>query len=159
MRYAQGQREYCTSDWHRFQCDAAVSVSAANLPAVAESTRRFVQRIQTWLVMCRCDIWVIHSQSGHGRRLTFAHDDQKPFADDPLSAGLPSYVMQEEFSRYEGFWWQPYTEDGDDVFRIVDESEIGLFAFPSSLSIGDEYEEYRFPRAGSRAQSPRLRLV
>lgn len=28
-------------------------------------------------------------------------------ADDPLSAGVPSYVMQEEFCRYQGYWWQP----------------------------------------------------
>lgn len=30
-------------------------------------------------------------------------------ADDPLAAGLPSYVMQEEFDRYQGYWWQPYS--------------------------------------------------
>ena len=28
-------------------------------------------------------------------------------ADDPVSAGLPSFVVQEEFDRYTGFWWQP----------------------------------------------------
>lgn len=29
-------------------------------------------------------------------------------ADDPLWAGVPSYVMQEEFDRYQGYWWQPH---------------------------------------------------
>lgn len=43
-------------------------------------------------------------------RLTNAHDENKSFSDNPLSAGVPSYVMQEEFSRYQGFWWQPQTE-------------------------------------------------
>ena len=56
------------------------------------------------------DIWVTHTLSGHEERLTFAHDGRRSFADDPLSAGLPSYVMQEEFSRYQGYWWQPKSD-------------------------------------------------
>jgi len=24
-----------------------------------------------------------------------------------MSAGIPSYVTQEEFNRYTGYWWQP----------------------------------------------------
>lgn len=56
------------------------------------------------------DIWVTHAVSGHGERLTYAHDGQRTFAEDPLTAGVPSYVMQEEFNRYEGFWWQPKSE-------------------------------------------------
>ena len=28
-------------------------------------------------------------------------------ANDPVSAGLPSFVVQEEFDRYTGYWWQP----------------------------------------------------
>lgn len=111
--------------------------------------------------ICGGDIWVTHTQSGHGQRLTYAHDGRKPFTDDPLSAGVPSYVMQEEFSRYEGFWWQPDSED--DIFRIayeeVDESDVGLYTFPSSQSVGGEYEEYRFPRAGSPNAKSKLKLV
>lgn len=107
------------------------------------------------------DIWVTHTQSGHGQRLTYAHDGRKAFPDDPLSAGVPSYVMQEEFSRYEGFWWQPESED--DIFRIVyeevDESDVGLYTFPSSQSVGGDYEEYRFPRAGSPNAKSKLKLV
>ena len=32
-------------------------------------------------------------------------------ADDPLSAGVPSFVVQEEFDRYTGYWWQPQITD------------------------------------------------
>ena len=32
-------------------------------------------------------------------------------ADDPLSAGVPSFVVQEEFDRYTGYWWQPQVTD------------------------------------------------
>lgn len=55
------------------------------------------------------DIWVINTISGSCKRLTDAHDENKSFSDNPLSAGVPSYVMQEEFSRYQGYWWQPYS--------------------------------------------------
>lgn len=31
----------------------------------------------------------------------------KNLAADALSAGVPSFVVQEEFDRFTGFWWQP----------------------------------------------------
>lgn len=69
--------------------------------------------------------------------------------------------MQEEFGRYQGFWWQP--ESDDDVYRIlyeeVDESDVGLYSFPSSQASSGEYEEYRFPRAGTTNAKSKLKLV
>lgn len=55
------------------------------------------------------DIWVTHTVSGHEERLTFVHDGRRSIADDPLSAGVPSYIMLEEFSRFQGYWWQPHS--------------------------------------------------
>lgn len=107
------------------------------------------------------DIYVINTVSGHSKRLTNAHDENKSFSDNPLSAGVPSYVMQEEFSRFQGFWWQPQSSDG--IYRIlyeeVDESDVLLFKFPSSQSVGVDYEEYRFPRAGTPNAKSKLKLV
>lgn len=97
-----------------------------------------------------------HSISGHGERLTHAHSSKR---NDPLSAGVPSYVMQEEFNRYHGFWWQPSSTDG--VYRIcyeeVDESDVSVFSFPSAHSFGGE--EYRFPRAGTPNAKSTLKMV
>lgn len=111
--------------------------------------------------VCGCDIWVTHTASGHGERLTYAHDGRRTAVEDPLSAGIPSYVMQEEFGRYQGYWWQPHSDDF--VYRIVyeevDETDVCLFTFPSSQSTGGEYDEYRFPRAGTANAKSRLRLV
>ncbi|XP_019549045.3 dipeptidyl peptidase 9 [Aedes albopictus] len=111
--------------------------------------------------VCNGDIWVVHTISGHSERLTYAHDGRRSFAEDPLTAGVPSYVMQEEFSRYQGFWWQPNSDDK--VYRIVyeevDESDVSLYTFPSSQSVGGDYEEYRFPRAGSPNAKSKLKLV
>ena len=33
--------------------------------------------------------------------------------DEALSAGVPSFVVQEEFDSYSGYWWQPRTESDD----------------------------------------------
>lgn len=112
--------------------------------------------------VCGGDIWVAHTVSGHVERLTFAHDGRRSFSEDSLSAGVPSYVILEEFNRYQGFWWQP-KNDGH-IFRIayeeVDESDVGLFTFPTSVSnSGEDYEEYRFPRAGTANAKSKLKLV
>ncbi|CAD6996342.1 unnamed protein product [Ceratitis capitata] len=107
------------------------------------------------------DIWVTHTVSGHEERLTFAHDGRRSIADDPLSAGVPSYIMLEEFSRFQGYWWQPQSDDG--VYRIVyeevDESDVCLYTFPSSQGMPGEMEEYRFPRAGTPNAKSKLKLV
>lgn len=44
---------------------------------------------------------------GLTKRLTYAHKGDQSVVNDPISAGIPSYVMQEEFNRFQGFWWQP----------------------------------------------------
>lgn len=101
------------------------------------------------------DIYCTHSISGHDCRLTFTHGGKR---NDPLKAGIPSYVMQEEFNRYCGYWWQPQSTDG--IYRIcfeeVDETDVEIFSFPSSHSYG---EEYRFPRAGTANARSQLKMV
>lgn len=111
--------------------------------------------------ICNHDIWVTHTVSGSNVRITYAHKGGRNLADDPLSAGVPSYVMQEEFCRYQGYWWQPKCTDG--VYRIlyeeVDDGDVKLFCFPSSQSDSGEVEEFRFPRAGCANSKSYLKLV
>lgn len=52
-------------------------------------------------------LWSI---TGSTHRLTYAHKGGRNVAEDPLAAGFPSYVMQEEFDRYQGYWWQPHSD-------------------------------------------------
>lgn len=51
----------------------------------------------------------------------------------------------------------------DEVHRIlyeeVDESDVLLFKFPSSQPVDVEYEEYRFPRAGTHNAKSKLKMV
>ncbi|XP_032785122.2 dipeptidyl peptidase 9 [Daphnia magna] len=106
------------------------------------------------------DVWVAHTESGNEQRLTWVHTNKNSLAADPLSAGIPSYVIQEEFCRFQGFWWQPVMTD--DVFRIlieeVDESDVGIIKFPSFNGDGG-LEEYRFPRAGTPNAKSDLKMV
>ncbi|KAH8340890.1 hypothetical protein KR059_009332 [Drosophila kikkawai] len=108
-----------------------------------------------------CDLFVTHTLSGHEKRLTYTSSGRHSYADDALSAGVPSYVMQEEFSRYQGFWWQPHSDDG--IYRIVyeevDETEVSLYTFPSSTAVHGRVDEYRFPRTGSPNAKSKLKLV
>ncbi|BFF88851.1 dipeptidyl peptidase 9 [Drosophila madeirensis] len=108
-----------------------------------------------------CDLFVTHTLSGHEKRLTYTSSGRHSYPDDALSAGVPSYVMQEEFSRYQGFWWQPHSDDG--IYRIVyeevDETEVSLYTFPSSTAVQGRVDEYRFPRTGSTNAKSKLKLV
>lgn len=47
--------------------------------------------------------------------MTYAHKGGRCLSDDPLAAGVPSYVMQEEFNRYHGYWWQPKKNSGNKI--------------------------------------------
>jgi len=101
--------------------------------------------------VANADVWVTHTGTGYEERLTWTHGVSKNLSSNPLSAGIPSYVIQEEFCRFQGFWWQPVASDG--VYRLlyeeVDESDVSIIKFPSFNGEANGYEEYRFPRAGT----------
>ncbi|XP_013399764.1 dipeptidyl peptidase 9 isoform X1 [Lingula anatina] len=107
------------------------------------------------------DIWVTHQGSGVERRLTFAHKGLST-AEDPKSAGVPSFVVQEEFDRYTGFWWEPkqYSESTN-TYRIlyeeVDESEVEILHIVSNDEKG--VDDYRYPKAGSANAKCSLKII
>ncbi|XP_076293768.1 dipeptidyl peptidase 9 [Lasioglossum baleicum] len=109
---------------------------------------------------CSGDLYLSHSITGSSLRLTHARKGGRNLTDDPLTAGTPSYVMQEEFARYTGYWWQPKSNDG--IYRIVyeevDESDVKIFCFPSPAN-SEEIDEFRFPRAGTPNAKSNLKMV
>lgn len=133
---------------------------------------------------CSGDLYLSHSITGSSVRLTHAKKGGRSLVDDPLSAGTPSYVMQEEFTRlvpllldihilkarklenlfpylrYIGYWWQPKSMY-DGIYRIVyeevDESDVKIYCFPSANSY--EVDEFRFPRAGMPNARSNLKMV
>lgn len=110
---------------------------------------------------CSGDLYLSHSITGCSVRLTYARKGGKNLSEDPLTVGTPSYVMQEEFTRYIGYWWQPKSIDG--IYRIVyeevDESDVKIFCFPSSTLNSGEVDEFRFPRAGSSNAKSNLKML
>ncbi|THD19299.1 Dipeptidyl-peptidase 9 (S09 family) [Fasciola hepatica] len=68
-----------------------------------------------------------------------------------LSAGMPSYVVQEEFDRYIGYWWRPspveeapgYTKQYHILYELVDERKVQVV----HLLDGTQIETHRYPRA------------
>lgn len=113
------------------------------------------------------DIWVTNLVTREEKRLTFCHNASAGgVADDPLSAGLPSYVMQEEFNRFTGFWWQPRREGASSYtlfYEEVDERSVEIvriIGFPSSSpDLRPELEEFRYPRADTSNATSTLRLM
>ena len=65
------------------------------------------------------DLWLTHLLTGQELRLTHSHKGKETLADDPVSTGLPSYVMQEEFNRFTGVWWRPRREGTSHFFPLL----------------------------------------
>ncbi|KAF8778017.1 Dipeptidyl peptidase 9 like protein [Argiope bruennichi] len=110
-----------------------------------------------------CDLWVHHIISCCDVRLTYARKGSTDLSEEPLSAGIPSYITQEEFNRYTGFWWQPVSIfSGGDIYHIlyeeVDESQVELLYLPC-FADEKEVEIYRFPRAGTKNAKSTLKIA
>ena len=53
------------------------------------------------------DIFVVHTRSNQQEvQLTFTSTDRH-LQTAAVTAGYPSYITQEEFNRFQGFWWNP----------------------------------------------------
>ncbi|XP_047488965.1 dipeptidyl peptidase 8-like [Penaeus indicus] len=109
----------------------------------------------------RYDIYLYNTKTGEEKRVTHVHSGSGRLEYDPKSAGMPSYVMQEEFTRYQGYWWQPVSPDG--VYRLlyeeVDESEVPIVQFILPDDSAGMLDEFRFPRAGMANAESTLRLL
>jgi len=116
------------------------------------------------------DLWLVNLDTRQEQRLTCCHNSAADrVSEDPLSAGLPSYVMQEEFNRYVGFWWRPETASSKQtssyslLYEELDEKNVEIvriLGFSSSSSeIKPDVEEFRYPRAESCNPVSTLRLV
>ncbi|KAL8609108.1 hypothetical protein ACOMHN_030449 [Nucella lapillus] len=115
------------------------------------------------------DLWVTSLATFQEMQLTFtqANSGSSQLEDNPLTAGVPSFVMSEEFDRYTGYWWQPGVQpasaEGRQTLRVlyeeVDEGGVEIlriFAPPAHVSGVDEY---RYPRAGTPNASSILKVV
>uniref|UniRef100_A0A8B9RDR6 dipeptidyl-peptidase IV n=1 Tax=Astyanax mexicanus TaxID=7994 RepID=A0A8B9RDR6_ASTMX len=102
------------------------------------------------------DLWVTNIESGGERRLTFCHKGLNNVKDDPKSAGVATFVIQEEFDRFTGYWWCPtasHLPNGGKTLQLlyeeVDESEVEIIHVPSPALEERKADVYRYPRTGN----------
>ncbi|TNN09897.1 Dipeptidyl peptidase 9 isoform 2 [Schistosoma japonicum] len=77
-----------------------------------------------------------------------------------LSAGIPPFVVQEEFDRYIGYWWRPtLTNDGfyQLLYEEVDERNVAVTRLFHGES-GGGWENQRYPSAGTENASSTLKI-
>ncbi|XP_028618229.1 dipeptidyl peptidase 9 isoform X1 [Grammomys surdaster] len=116
------------------------------------------------------DLWVANIETGEERRLTFCHQGSASVLDNPKSAGVATFVIQEEFDRFTGCWWCPTASwegregsEGLKTLRIlyeeVDESEVEVIHVPSPALEERKTDSYRYPRTGSKNPKIALKLA
>ncbi|KAI8775271.1 dipeptidyl peptidase 8 [Biomphalaria glabrata] len=113
------------------------------------------------------DIWLTCLHSGKEIRLTHAHKGDVRLEDDPISAGVPGFVIQEEFDRYTGYWWCPKFQrlpDGRKMYRLlyeeVDETDVEILSIFSPTGQEPNCSElYRYPKAGANNAYSNLKLL
>ncbi|XP_070774551.1 dipeptidyl peptidase 9 isoform X9 [Enoplosus armatus] len=112
------------------------------------------------------DLWIAHIKTGEERRLTYCHKGVDSVKEDPKSAGVATFVIQEEFDRFTGYWWSPSAvEDpngGKTVYLLyeeVDETEVEIIHVPSPALEERKADAYRYPRTGSKNPQATLKLA
>ncbi|NXP39891.1 DPP9 peptidase, partial [Leiothrix lutea] len=113
------------------------------------------------------DLWVANIETGEERRLTYCHKGLSNVLDDPKSAGVATFVIQEEFDRFTGYWWCPTasTEGSEELktlrilYEEVDESEVEIIHVPSPALEERKTDSYRYPRTGSKNPKITLKLA
>uniref|UniRef100_A0A7N4NPR8 dipeptidyl-peptidase IV n=1 Tax=Sarcophilus harrisii TaxID=9305 RepID=A0A7N4NPR8_SARHA len=113
------------------------------------------------------DLWVANIETGEERRMTYCHKGLSSVLEDPKSAGVATFVIQEEFDRFTGYWWCPTAswEGPEDhktlriLYEEVDESEVEIIHVPSPALEERKTDSYRYPRTGSKNPKIALKLA
>uniref|UniRef100_A0A3B3WH94 dipeptidyl-peptidase IV n=1 Tax=Poecilia mexicana TaxID=48701 RepID=A0A3B3WH94_9TELE len=101
------------------------------------------------------DLWIANIKTGEERRLTYCHKGLDNVKEDPRSAGVATFVIQEEFDRFTGYWWSPSAAADPDggktlhlLYEEVDETEVEIIHVPSPALEERKADAYRYPRTG-----------
>ncbi|XP_078468803.1 dipeptidyl peptidase 9 isoform X1 [Lampetra planeri] len=109
------------------------------------------------------DLWVTNIRTGQELRLTHTRKGVGGVLEDCRSAGVATFVIQEEFDRYTGYWCSPTNRQNEDgsrrlqvLYEEVDEAEVEVIHVPSPALEERKSDAYRYPRAGTK--NPRVTL-
>jgi len=108
------------------------------------------------------DLWVADVATGVERQLTFSMLEKGDVNEGDVTSGVAEYVMQEEFDRYTGYWWQshrdPSTKDYVILYLQVDQSEVPSVGI-SQVDENGSVDYYRYPRVGDKNVTVEARLI
>eukprot|EP01112_Ceratiomyxa_fruticulosa_P023730 TRINITY_DN9215_c0_g1_i1.p1 TRINITY_DN9215_c0_g1~~TRINITY_DN9215_c0_g1_i1.p1 ORF type:complete len:826 (-),score=162.22 TRINITY_DN9215_c0_g1_i1:23-2263(-) len=105
------------------------------------------------------DIWILEASTGKSKRIT--HSALKG---EHISSGVSTFVIQEEFDRFTGYWWSPKViKNGNEkVYYIVffeeDESLVEPYSIPQPSYEG-KTEDSRYPMPGKKNPTSNLYLA
>jgi dipeptidyl-peptidase 9 len=105
--------------------------------------------------------------------LTTKKEYQLTYSEAPVKSGSASYVVQEEFNRYVGYWWQPATSTSvpnscaslntETTVRImyeeVDDQYVDVTHITPAVENEFGYDSYRYPKAGTPNSKIYLKMV
>ena len=101
--------------------------------------------------MCVCArLFGRHCSTRPGAKIDANFGLLSEYGSDRVSAGIPSFNVQEEFSRYTGYWWQqahPGASSYRILYELVDERKVPR-VMVSGMTLEDRPSEFTFPRAG-----------
>jgi len=104
------------------------------------------------------DVWVTDLNTNEEKRITnyYLRDES---GSDIVTAGVASYICQEEFDRYTGYWWQPVsTSDKKRIlFEVVDNRNVEEIKISNYLQ--NSLDSYRYPRAGGLNSTVDIRIA
>ena len=102
------------------------------------------------------DIFIMNLETIKEKRLTNNDDDNKK----NIRNGIAEFIIQEEFDRYTGYWWNKNekTNKYQIVYLEIDESEVPILKISES-GRSRECEEYKYPRPGDKNAISKLKLI
>ncbi|EGD81045.1 hypothetical protein PTSG_10987 [Salpingoeca rosetta] len=74
----------------------------------------------------------------------------KEYGSSRVYAGTPSYIIQEEFDRYTGYWWQATDTSASHyriLYELVDERDVPRVSV-SGMTFEDTPSDFTFPKPG-----------
>eukprot|EP01080_Neovahlkampfia_damariscottae_P012408 gene12408-6075_t len=101
--------------------------------------------------ICCDDIFILNLKTLKETRLTNSEKNKK--------SGVAEFIMQEEFDRYTGYWWnKSNNNEYQIVFLEIDESDVPILKI-SENGRERNCEEYKYPRPGDKNVKSKLKLI
>ncbi|VDM34194.1 unnamed protein product [Hydatigera taeniaeformis] len=117
-------------------------------------------------IFCPCNPNLIAYMDGRNigitNVLTSTYTRVTNITDPKISAGRPSFVIQEEFDRYVGFWWRPVLDSRGTyclIYEETDERQVEIITLPNFSAWNEQTERHAYPKPGTKNATSTLKMV